>query len=280
MGFGRSRGTARSSQRGRRFFGHVLRRNRAGQRAQGLFRLEQRCFGLDQLGARRMHFALRQVGVDAGQFANRVAAPHIGFQCARGIETTNGQLLGIARRGQRPPGVAQFAGQLQAQGGAPAAGFIDATARLGFACRPLSRQPKRCRQLDFVFLLSLIAVEAVANTTEADRARLRRQAGSDILCGASLGLAGLQRRSLGMQPPGLLQRLSQAGSRGLNICRITRQAENQTGSADEQLPLPTTQYHVHASVAGKNTGRAVTGNQQRVVGDCPGTFHAGRTGWH
>ena len=91
------------------------------------------------LGTRGKHLGLRQICINAGQFADRVAAPHIGFQCARGIETTNGQLLGIARRGQRPPGVAQFAGQLQAQGGAPAAGFIDATARLGFACRPLSR---------------------------------------------------------------------------------------------------------------------------------------------
>ena len=218
----------------------------SGAIVSGRGRLPGQDVGLDQFGTGHMHFALRQVGIDAGKFANRVAAPHVSFQSARGIETADGQRLGIARRGQCPPGVAQFAGQLQAQGGAPPAGFIDATARLGFACRPLSRQPKRCRQLDFVFLLAHIAVEAVS-----------------------------QRSGLGMQPPGLLQRLSQAGSRGLNICRITRQAENQADSADEQLPLPTTQYHVHASVAGKNTARAVTGNQQRVVGDCPGTFHAG-----
>jgi hypothetical protein len=65
MGFGRRRRAGGVRRVVGYLLGHVLRCGRAGQRAQGLFRLEQRRLRLDQFGAGGMHFTLRQIGVDA-----------------------------------------------------------------------------------------------------------------------------------------------------------------------------------------------------------------------
>ena len=57
--------------------------------------------------------------------------------------------------------------------------------------------------------------------------------GVDVAICARLGLSGVKCCGLRVQPPRLLQSPSQSGPGGLTFSGVSRQAENQAGSADE-----------------------------------------------
>ena len=143
-----------------------------------------------------MHFVLRKVSVDAGNFARFEKASHVGGQRARGIPALRSERFCIAGDSHRPPRFTQFAGQFEAQGGAFRDGLVDAAGSLGRACRLLPRKPKRSREFDFPLLPTEITVEAVVETADTDRARLRCESGGDLARRARLSVARISDASI------------------------------------------------------------------------------------
>jgi hypothetical protein len=177
----------------RRPFGADRRRRGCpGKCAKDVLGLQQRAVGVDRLGFGGLHFHLCQVGVDPRQITGLVATLDFACQRARGLQATRRQAGPIARCGQRPPRLAQRAGEFQAQGGAPGADFIEAALGLGFARRFLSGQPQVGVQLDGDLAFAAIAVQLVVERADADRPRLRRQPGGQFLRRARFALAGVQ----------------------------------------------------------------------------------------
>ena len=176
----------------RRPFGADRRwRGSAGKCAKDMLGLQQRAVGVDRLGFGGLRFDLCEVGVDPRQITGLIATLDFARQRARRLQATRRQAGAIARGGQRPPRLAQLAGEFQPQGGAPGADFVEAALGLGCARRFLSGQPQVGVQFDGDLAFAAIAVQLVVERADADRPRLRRQPRGQFLRRARFALAGV-----------------------------------------------------------------------------------------